>query len=224
MNPTSPPQSLRVMQLLTALESDKKTILNLGTAMTGGKDAAMFPFDFMAFGAVKRNLSLTAAMRSMVESWNMVCARALLRLHIDTSLRFSAAWMVERPHDFASKVLSGERIDRMKDRDGKRLTDAHLVKVHAADHPWLPAVYENLSGYIHFSGSHVYDSIGNLNADSRSVRFEMTDTDLKFTEASWVEVLECFRDATEMLAKYLHGYMLTKQMSPADLDAARCGA
>lgn len=224
MSSTPPSQSPRVIELLAALERDRKAMLKLGVAMTGGRDAPMFPLDFMTFGAVKRNLSLTAAMRSMVESWNMVCSRALLRLHIDTSLRYSAAWMVAKPHEFAAQVLGGERIDRMKDREGKRLTDAHLVAVRSADYPWLPAVYERLSGYVHFSGSHIFDSIGSLNDESRTVQFEITDTDLKFPEASWVEVLECFRDATEMLAKYLHGYTATKQMSPTELEAARGGA
>ena len=199
-------------------------MLNLGIEMTGGMDAPMFPLDFMTFGAVKRNLSLTAAMRSMVESWNMICSRSLLRLHIDTSLRYSAAWMVEKPHDFATQVLGGERIDRMKDREGKRLTDAHLVAVRSADYPWLPDVYERLSGYVHFSGSHIFDSIASLNKESRTVHFEITDSDLKFPEASWVEVLDCFRDATGMLAKYLHGYRVTKKMSPTELEAARGGA
>jgi hypothetical protein len=44
---------------------------------------------------------------------------------------------------------------------------------------------------------------------------------LNFPEASWIEVLECFRESTEILAKYLHGYRVTKSMSPEQLEAAR---
>ncbi|AMC34510.1 hypothetical protein [Janthinobacterium sp. B9-8] len=212
-----PQQSPRVLQLLTEMEGDRKAMLKLGVAMTGGNNAQMLPFDFITFGAVKRNLSLTAAMRLLVESWNIVCARAVLRLHIDTSLRYSAAWMVDKPHDFATKILSGERIDLMKDKNGKRLTDARLVEVRSADYPWLPDVYANLSGYVHFSGSHVFDSIGPMNEETRSVSFEITDTDMKFPEASWIEILECFRHATEILANYLECYITTKQLSTEQL-------
>ncbi len=221
MSHSLPPHSARVIALLAALQDDRNAMLKLGIAMTGGKDTSAFPLDLMAFGAVKRNLSLTSAMSSMVESWNMVCSRALLRLHIDTALRFSAAWMVDQPHDLASQVLKGERIDKMKDREGNRLQDAYLVKVRSADYPWLPTVYETLSGYVHFSGSHIFDSIASVNDEDRSVSFEITETDLNFPESSWVEILECFRDATEMLAKYLHGYGLTKQLSQAELEAGR---
>jgi hypothetical protein len=221
MSSDPPPQSARVVVLLEQLDGDRRAMLKLWLEMSGGKDAPIFPLDFVAFGAVKRNLSLASAIRGMVESWNMVCARALLRLHIDTSLRFAAAWMVDDPHNFASKILKGERIDLMKDRDGKKLTDTYLVKTYAADYPWLPAVYSHLSGYVHFSGSHIYDSIVRLDDDTQSIHFEITDTDLKFPESSWIEILDCFRDATKMLAKFLHGYMITKQMSPSELDAAR---
>lgn len=92
----------------------------------------------------------------------------------------------------------------MKDRDGKRLSDAFLVKVCSTEYPWLPAVYENLSGYIHFSGPHIFDSVVNVGNKDNAVSFEVSDTDLKFPKFSWVEIFECFREATEMLAKFLH--------------------
>lgn len=214
-------QSPSVLQLLEALERDRSEMLKLGVMMTGGKDAPAYPLDFVSLGAVKRNLSLTAAMRLLVESWNIVCARAVLRLHIDTSLRYSAAWMVDKPHDFATKILSGERIDRLRDRNGKRLTDAHIVHTRSVDYPWLPEVYANLSGYVHFSGSHVFDSIASIRDETGSISFEITDTDKKFPEASWIEVLECFRHATEILVTYLDGYRITKSLSSEQLQAAR---
>ena len=101
------------------------------------------------------------------------------------------------------------------------MTDAHLLKVHAPDYPWLPAVYKNLSGYVHFSGSHIYDSIENVDLNDRTISFEVADMDLKFLEFSWVEVLDCFREATSILARYLRGYAATKKLSPAELEETR---
>jgi hypothetical protein len=196
-------------------------MLKLGMSVFGFAGSPMFPLDLMAFGAVKRSISTASAFRMMIESWNMVCARSLLRIHIDTSLRFSAAWLVEEPHDFATRVLKGDRIDKMKDKAGEPLSDRHLVEVHTPEFPWLPAVYKNLSGYVHFSGSHIYDSIANVADQDRTVSFEIGDADLKFPEFSWIEVLDCFREVTEMLARYLHGYALTKGLSPAELEEAK---
>lgn len=215
-----PPHGNRVRELLAAVEEDRQALLKLGIEVMGRSGAPFFPVDLMVFGALKRSVSTAAAIVMMVEAFNMVCARTLLRTHIDTALRFTAAWLVEKPHEFATEVLRGERIDKMKALDGKRLTDAHLVATHAKDHPWLPDVYANLSGFVHFSGSHIMSSIGSLETDGR-ITFAVIAEDLDFPEESWIEVLECFREATEILAKYLHGYRVTKSMSPEQLAAAK---
>ena len=216
------PQHTRpVRQLLNAVQADTDAMLKLGMATLNAGERAMFPLDMMALGAVKRSVSTSSAMLAMVRAWNMVCARTLLRTHIDTSLRFSAAWLVADPHEFASLVLKGERIDRLRDRDGKRLTDAHLVDLRSTEYSWLPAVYNNLSGYVHFSGSHIVDSVAGLDDATNSIHFEISPTDTKFPAFSWIEVLECFRETTELLARHLHGYRITKNMSPEQLAAAR---
>jgi len=214
----------RVQDLLTLLEQDRDALLLTGKRLFGESNAPMFGLDLLAYGAIKRNLSTTAAISQMVSSWNMVCARSLLRVHIDTSLRFSAAWFVEQPHDFALKVLGGHRIDKLKDQTGLKFTDAHLVQIHAAEYPWLPKVYESLSGYIHFSGSHVFDSVTSLRDENMSISFEVSATDYKFSEFSWAEILDCTREATGMLAKYLDGYIITKGLSPEQLAEFQAAA
>ncbi|MGV8712712.1 MAG: hypothetical protein ACWA6R_09205 [Nitrosomonas sp.] len=196
-------------------------MLLTGKHLFGAPNAPIFGLDLLAYGAIKRNLSTTTAITQMVSSWNMVSARALLRVHIDTALRFSAAWLVEQPHDFALKVIGGHRIDKFKDQAGAKLTDAHLVKIRTPEYPWLPKVYESLSGYIHFSGSHVLDSVANLGDESMSISFEVSATDYKFPKSSWSEILECTHEATGMLTKYLDGYIFTKQLSPEQLAEFR---
>jgi len=195
-------------------------MLELWKAVVGPAGSPMFEFDLLAAAAVKRNISAASAMRLMVESWNMACARSLLRTHIDTALRFSAAWLVDDPQEFAKKMIDGERLDKMKDRNGAHLRDAHLVDSRKDEHPWLPEVYKNLSGYVHFSDAHVMDSVQSVN-DHGKISILVSDVDLKFPESSWLEVIDCFRSATEMLATYLNGYAATKRLSPEQLAAVK---
>lgn len=223
-----PTHTKKVKALLAAVAREEKAMLKLGAALmsarakdhASGEGTPFFPLDLLALGAMKRNVATASAMRQMVRAWNMVCARTLLRTHIDTALRFSAAWLVDKPHDFATEVLRGGRIDLMKDSKGRMLKDKHLVEVHAARRPWLRDVYSNLSGYVHFSGSHVYDSV-RVSDDDESLRvaFLVSARDERYPEFSWVEILECFREATEMLALLLHGYRVTKGLSQAELEA-----
>ncbi len=210
----------RVQSLLQHVEADRQAVIKLWAEVLGPSGTPFFPLDLMALGAVKRSISTAQAFHMMITSWNMVCARSLLRIHIDTSLRFSAAWLVEKPHEFAMEVLKGERIDKMKGKDGKRLTDTYLTEVRAVDYPWLPAVYKNLSGYVHFSGSHIYDSMEKIEDDG-VLSFSISEADLKFPEFSWMEIIKCFCETTDMLATYLKWYAFTKQLSPSELEEAR---
>lgn len=206
--------------LLLELEADVERMRKILSEVVTPTGSTMFPLDFLAFAAAKRHASTTSAFVAMVRSWNMVIARALLRMHIDTSLRFSAAWHVAKPHAFALSVLKGERIDKMKSRTGARLTDAYLVQLHKEKHPWLPAVYEHLSGYVHFSGAHISDAIQSVgNEEDRTVEFLVSDQDLKFPEFSWTEILECFREATSILGTFLQGWGATKKLSDEQLEA-----
>ena len=213
-----------VQVLLALVEQDRDAMLLTGKRLFGAPNAPMFGLDLLAYAAIKRNLSTTTAISQLVSSWNMVSARALLRVHIDTALRFSAAWLVEQPHDFALKVIGGHRIDKLKDLTGAKLTDAHLVQIRASEYPWLPRVYESLSGYIHFSGTHVFDSVTGRGDEDMSISFEVAATDYKFPEFSWNEILECTHEATGMLTKYLDGYIFTKRLSPEQLAECRVAA
>lgn len=217
-------QSAAVESLLSKLEADAAGMRKVMVENVVPAGSSMFPLDFLAFAAVKRHASTTSAFIAMVRAWNMVIARALLRLHIDTSLRFSAAWHVADPHAFATQVLKGERIDKLKTRNGSRLTDAHLVQLHKDKHPWLPNVYEHLSGYVHFSGAHIADAIDGMSDEDRTIQFLVSDEDRRFPEFSWIEVLECFREATSILGTFLQGWGATKKLSDADLEALRSGA
>lgn len=227
MDASLPQHAASVRELIAGIESDSDLMLKIGQQIlsAGGdeKSAPMFPLDFLALGAIKRNLNTSRAFRQMIESWNMVCARTMLRTHIDTAMRFSAAWEVREPHDFAMAVLRGERIDQMKDQLEQRLTDRRLVELRSASYPWLQDVYSNLSGYIHFSGAHIIDSVAGFgeDRDAATISFLLSDTDMRFKEDSWVEVCECFRAGTEMLGKYLAGWARTKGMTPEQLAAQR---
>jgi hypothetical protein len=215
----SSPNGDAITELVALVEADAGSMLQLGKHLFTGRGSHFFPLDFLALAAIKRNLSIGTSIATMVNAKNMVSARALLRIHIDTALRFSAAWLVQEPHEFASKVMAGTRIDKLKGSDGKFLTDAHLVKKRSGDHPWLPDVYESLSGYVHFSASHVFDTIHSL--EGNAISWEIARTDDKFPDSSWIEILECTREANGMLAKYVYGYAVTKRLSPEQLEALK---
>jgi hypothetical protein len=213
--------SEKIQKHIEVLREDERSMLHIVKQLVGTRGAPMFPLDFLAYGALKRNLSTSSAIILLVEHFNLQSARSLLRVHIDTALRFAAAWFVDEPHDFASAVQGGARIDQIKDRAGKRLSDARLVELLSPAHPWLPEVYKNLSGFVHFSGSHVFASITGLDEETRGISFHISKRDEHYPEFSWLEVLRCAHESTGIFASYLLGYVRTKAMSKEELKAYR---
>ena len=79
-------------------------------------------------GVASRTMALCKGFRMHIASRNFTCAAALLRMQVDTALRVYAAWLVPDAMEYAYAVFRGDKVDKTKDRDGKRLTDRYLVE------------------------------------------------------------------------------------------------
>lgn len=199
-----------VLKSLEELENRRKKLIKLTKEMLSAYGGTMYQLDLFAIGAVKRAISTIAGFKLLVESWNMICARAILRTQIDTALRFFSVFLVKEPHDFASLVLEGQQINRLKDKDGEKMTDAYLISKLESEYPWLPEVYKNLSGYVHLSDQHFFSTVKDVNDESRTVFYEISEKDTKFPESSWLEIVNCFNESTDIFMKYLRGWIITK--------------
>ena len=200
----------KISASLDGLDKRRNNLLKLGKTMLEAYGGAMYPVDLLAMGALKRTISTIAGFKLLIESSNMVCARTILRVQIDTALRFYSVFIVDDPHSYSLKILSGKQINHIKDSSGQKMRDAYLVQKLAEEYQWLPTVYKNLSGYIHFSSSHLFHPVQQTDNDSRSMEFAIQEEDTKFPEFSWVEVIDCFNESIDIFVKYLEGWIFTK--------------
>lgn len=99
------PHSKSLEESLARLEPLDDAHLELGKQMFNAFGGALYGMDLLAAGALNRSKAHIAGLRQLVEAKNLICAGALLRLQLDTALRFHAAFLVEQPHDFALAVL-----------------------------------------------------------------------------------------------------------------------
>lgn len=203
-------QGQKVLEALHGLAISREDLIGITKQMLSAYKGTMYPLDLFALGAVKRSLSTLSGFTLLVKSWNMICARALLRTQLDTAMRFYASFLVDDPHEFAMNVIRGKQINKMKDREKQLMTDAYLVSRMSDELPWLPIVYKNLSGYIHLSASHMNDSVQNYDDDSCTISLSLTDEDSKFPVSSWCEMIACFNEAIGVFIEYLKGWTFTK--------------
>src|SRR5271157_384961 len=157
---------MTVSEAVQNLRASKKAQLDIGKHML--RDV-FFPLDLLAVATLNRSLCLIAGFCTLIESKNIVAAAPLLRMQLDNCLRFSAAWLVEEPHEFAKRVVEGIPISSLKDRRGHCMTDKYLKDTLAAEYPWLKPTYERSSGYVHLSEKHIFNCMKVVSEKERTV-------------------------------------------------------
>ncbi len=198
------------MEALAKLKETEDTVVEHAKKMFDADDGKMFPVDLLAIGAIKRTISNTEGFITLINAKNMTTARSLLRIQLDTFIRFYSIWLVDNPHDFAQNVIGGNHIRRIKDQNGKKMTDHYLVQKLSTEYLWLPTVYNNLCDYVHFSGQHLFNSVQNINDEERTLTFAIGKEDNQYPEESWVETVDCFTNAVCIFLYYLSGWIVTK--------------
>ena len=201
-----------VQEGLQRIRRKSNEVLKVAEEMTAAADRALFAADMFAFGAIKRHLSTSAAFCQLIEAGNLVSARTLLKIEMDTVLGFSAVWLVKDVHAFVAQVLHGVTIDQLPDREGQSLTINRLMSPHLREHPWVPEVYENLSKFTQLSGAHMAAPF--RPADDGSYSIELSETDRNVLETTWIEIEECFIELTDMLLADLQRWITVKRTLP----------
>jgi hypothetical protein len=131
------------------------------------EDPSIYMSDLIIFGALKRTLALSDGFRGHILNRNFTCAAALMRLQLDTALRLYAADLYGDTEEYARAVFDGKPVDKLRDKRGKRLTDAYLADRLSEQYPWVKRMYQNLCEFVHLSNRHFFSSVASLNVSMR---------------------------------------------------------
>jgi len=204
-------------QITASLKTTKELnneLLSLSKEIIKAGD--VFHVDIMTMAVANRSFELSEGFKQLIEDNKFLCAAPLLRLQIDNLLRYSATWLVEKPHAFVAEVMKGTAIKNLKDESGKKMYDAYLLKKLSADIPWISEVYRRTSGYIHFSESHFHKVFSPSDDGSFSIGIGSYSNSLP--EEVFLEVVEAFNATTYEILKFVYGWLKTKDGS-IDLTA-----
>jgi len=175
-----------------------------GLAKRAGEDAVRSDrmTDVYMYGALKRALFIADGFQQMVERRNLICAGALLRLQLDTVLRVGALFLVKSPEDFARKVVEGRQVNNLKDAAGRTMTDRYLLDHAGTKHPWLSAIYDASSGFVHLSYKHLYSDQSPI-AEERE---DIVEVDLLSLDSASDGVLRQAANSFARVSDLLEGY------------------
>ena len=134
----------------------RKEAVNISEGVIGG---SLCKDDFYFLASIDRCIRLIDGMTEMLEKRNLTCAGALLRMQMDNCMRTYAAYIAEDKNAVLDSVISGDPINKLKDKDGKPLTDSNLKnKLNNIDKRF-GSVYSQSSGYIHLSDKAFYQTV-----------------------------------------------------------------
>ncbi len=119
----------------------------------------LYSTDLLLGALCQRSFHLTEGFLHVVRYWNIIVGAMLIRAQLDNLLiAHYLADHVRDPAAFANHVMAGGRVKDLRDEEGKKLFDKRLRELASDAHPWLDTVYEKTSGWVHFSGSHVFST------------------------------------------------------------------
>jgi len=194
------------LENLAALENN---LLEIWLATANADNGKFFPVDIIANAVIKRSVALIAGFCTLIRAKNFICAAPLVRLHLDSLLRFSAIWLVKDPHGLADDIWDGKHVRKLKDKNGKLMTDQYLVECLAKESPWVKGVYDATSGYIHLSKAHIYNA---HKPSSQPDTWEIVigKEDEFIPDDVRIEGCLAMKAITEKLIWYLNGWQQTK--------------
>ena len=199
-----------ILEALDKLIEQKKMMKRVALSLM--TKSAMYQLDLVIFGVLKKAQSTSHAIDVLIRNRNLTCARAILRSHLETTIRFTAFWLVDKPDEMAMKFLKGTPIKKFKSSDeDKFLYDSYLAKRLSTQFPWTHRVYEQTCNYVHFGEAPFFESIESVEDDGKFT-MRMNETDDSFPDESWIEVAHCASECLEIISYYLRRYEETKKL------------
>lgn len=216
----SPEENSQLQAKLAELRGQKDVYHEILLKMSVADGCTAFPVDLLSVAVTHRAVSLIEGFCLLIEQRNFVCAAPLIRLLLDTLLRFSALWLVEDAHEIVPKLIDDTDLRKIKNREGQFLSDSYLVQKLSAEYPWVTRVYRETSGYIHLSLKHFFNPIGEIQKNSRRVQFSIGDMDSVLPFSIYNEAVDVVLATSKILLRYLYGWAHTKEITAIATRAA----
>ena len=169
----------------------------------------LIDLDLCFCSLMDRNIRLAQGFNLMIENRNLTCAGALLRLQLDNCLRLYAINIAEDEKAIVDCLLKGEKICNLKDKSGKKMTDGYLKRLLSQYDEQFETVYDNTSGFIHFSEKAIYQSI--YECEDMGIKFQVGG---ELHEKRNKNIIEC-------ASAFLHYYRLFLQFMMGEADWKR---
>lgn len=139
------------------------------------RDCNIFYFLFVT-SVVNRSLSINRGFQLLTEDNNYLCAIPLMRMQIDNCIRFFGLELVNSPNDYIENWTKGEKISRLKDKNGSKLSDKLLVEELDKRYEHVKGIYDQACNFVHLSSVNLFNTV-NRKPNTRTIIGAITGFD-----------------------------------------------
>lgn len=193
-------------QKIAEMNELRKKCPVLATGMIG---QSLLKEDLFFCASLNRSVQLSEGFITLLQQRNLSCVGAILRLLLDNCMRTYAAFIAKNKDDVIDCVIHGEKISDQLDIDGHKMTDCYLKKKMKAFNKSFPDVYNQASGYIHFSDMAFYETI--VDIDNQTISLQIGQPLHERFNTLLIEAADAFIHFTKLLHKMLQAVVDSKQ-------------
>ena len=135
------PNQLEVHKSFAHLAQLLDDHLNIAQVLMTASNGAQMLIDPIFYALTNRSCNVCDAVLILAVKRNFIAAAPLVRIQLDTLLRLCYMRTLKQSDPFAQYILSGGLINRIKDAEGKLLTDARLRDYAHPQYPWIDKTY-----------------------------------------------------------------------------------
>jgi len=194
---------------LQSLEKMKSLHVSKGKEIVSAYGGKMYNADIMSILVLNRSIALIGGFCTLIRNKNFICAASILRIQLDTLIRYHAMWLVKNPHEFIAEFLNGQQLNRLRDENGEKMTDRYLVELISKEHPWIKNVYKETCGYIHLSDKHYFNALTSADGNG-GIRLSINECDTAIQDEHRIEAVSAFTHLTKLIFEKIDGYIYTK--------------
>lgn len=171
--------------------------------------------DFYFSAAANRCINLINGFVVMLQKRNLTCAGVLLRMQMDNCMRTYAAFIAEDRSAVIDCIINGSRVKDYKDTKGNKMSDGYLKNELSKQDPVFAQVYDQASGYVHFSDKAFYQMLELCN--DNTICFYAGPNLLERYNPVLIELAEAFIHFVKLHFKMLKAVVASKER----LDSAQ---
>ncbi len=117
----------------------------------------MYLMDGFSIAALNRSINIVDGFVVLAKANNFFTAISLIRLQIDTCLRYYLSFIVDDQEDYINYFNSGKDIKKYRsNRFKKQFTDSNIAELLDESFPGFLNLYKDSSSFLHFTNKNLH--------------------------------------------------------------------